>query len=204
MTGETRSIVAAALVATCLSVAACGLFEPREPEGEPPASGGCRNLTNFAAVRLSIEDYYGRTVSQTCYDALLDAAFAFHPDPLDSAQALPATPFLDWGDSVESRVNANVGSQRKFIEVDFLQEVSSPIISPDQTVEVHFWEYQLRFAMIEAPTDTVPSDTVRYTGEADLTIRRGADGQWRLREWVDHRGGPSDSTWGLLRQSFRF
>ena len=200
MTRQTKSIATAALAALCLAVGACGLFEPRDPEGPPPPTpGGCRNLTGFTAVRLSIEDYYGRVANQTCYDALLDPAFAFHPDPQDSAQALPETPFLAWGDSVESRVNANVGSQRTYIEVDFVQEVSSPIISPDQTTEVHFWEYQLRFAKSSAPTDTL-----RYTGTGDLTVRRGSDGQWRLKEWVDHRGGPSDSTWGLLRQSFRF
>ena len=200
MTRESKSIAAACLVALSLAVGACGLFEPRDPEGvPPPPPGGCRALTGFTAIRLSLEDYYGRVVSQTCYDALLDTGFAFHPDPLDSAQALPATPFLAWGDSVESRVNANVASQRAFIAVSFLREVGDAHISTDLTVEVHFWEYQLRFA-----NSATPTDTVRYTGLGDLTIRRGGDGQWRLKEWVDHRGGPSDSTWGLLRQSFRF
>ena len=200
MTRQTRSIAAAALAAFSLAVGACGLFEPRDPEGPPPpGGGGCRGLTGFTAVQLSIEDYYGRASNQTCYDALLDPAFAFHPDPLDSAQLLPQTPFLAWGDSVESRVNGNVASQRRFIEVDFLQKTSEPVISPDLTVEVHFWEYRVRYADNRAPTDTL-----RYTGIADLTVRRGSDGQWRLKEWVDHRGGPSDSSWGLFRQAFRF
>jgi hypothetical protein len=200
MTRQTQSIATAALVAFSLAAGACGLFEPRDPEGVPPPSGGgCRSLTGFTAVRLSIEDYYGRTANQTCYDALLDTAFAFHPDPLDSAQLLPQTPFLAWGDSVESRVNGNVASQRHFIEVDFIQERDPPVISPDQTVEVHFWEYQVRYANKAAPTDTV-----RFTGIGDLTVRRGSDGQWRLKEWVDHRFGLTDSTWGLFRQAFRF
>jgi hypothetical protein len=83
--------------------------------------------------------------------------------------------------------------------VDFQREYQPPIISTDQGTEVRFYEYLVRVAGL------VPQDTTvaRYTGLADITFRRGTDGQWRIVDWADHRGTESDSTWGLLRSDQR-
>lgn len=191
-----RAVVAAA----CSTVAACGLFETRDPVEPPPPVSGCRPLTGGpnAAVIPNVEDFYARVSGLTCYNSTLDLTFAFHPDALDSSQLLPQTPFVGWNVDVEKSVASNVANVVDFMQVDFQGEYSPPVISPDQTTEVRFYDYQLRLSLQSAP------DTVRYTGQADLTFHRGVDGQWRITDWVDHRGGVADSTWGILRSQYRF
>lgn len=193
-----RRLALAAAVLALGGVAACGLFEAREPNKPLPPATGCRALTGgpIAAVIPNIEDFYGRLSGQTCYNSVLDSTFFFHPDGIDSSQALPSTPYIGWTDSVEVASNANLGSVESFIEVGF-QETGSPIISPD--TEVRSFDYQLRLR-----SATTGPDTVRYTGIADITFHRGSDGQWKMTNWVDHRGGATDSTWGLLRAALRF
>jgi hypothetical protein len=180
-------------------VGACGLFQAREPLQPPPPATGCRALTGgpTAAVIPNTEEFYGRTSGESCYNSMLDTSFVFHPDGIDSSQALPSTPFIAWNDSVEARSNANIGSVQQFVNVAF-QDQGSPIISPDGTTEVRFYQYQLRLRSV-----TTGPDTLRYTGLADITFHRGPDGQWRMTNWVDHRGGVTDSTWGILRAAFR-
>jgi hypothetical protein len=141
------------------------------------------------------EDFYGRPGGITCFNSLIDTSFLFHADVLDSAQALPETPFIAWDEIVEERVNSSLANDQDFMEVDFPDQYSTANTSPD--VEVRFYDYQLRLRFKSAP------DTVRFTGRADLTFRRGADGQWRITDWVDHRGSVSDSTWGSLRRQYR-
>jgi hypothetical protein len=189
-----------AVLAACTAVAACSLFETRDPVEPPPPAEGCRPLTGGAnaAVIPNVEDFYARVSGATCFNSTLDTSFIFHPDAIDSSDALPQTPFIDWNDDVEKDVAANIANVADFIEVDFQGEYASPVISPDQTTEVRFYDYQLRLSLISA------SDTVRFTGQADLTFHRGADGQWKITDWVDRRGGVADSTWGFLRSQFKF
>ena len=144
-------------------------------------------------MALNVEDAYGRRDLTTCYNSMIDTSFAFHPDPQDSAQ----TPerFAGWDDVVEIGHNAKIALNQSFIEVDFLREYQTAIISTDQNTEVRFYEYQLRVSGLVQGDSTI----ARYTGLADLTMRRGTDGQWRIVDWADHRGSVSDSTWGLLR-----
>jgi len=186
--------------AACALVGACGLFETREPNKPPPPVVGCRALTGGAnaAVVPNIEDFYARVSGFTCYNSTVDTSFSFHPDPQDSSQALPQTPYIGWDDAVEKTVNSNIANVVDFVEVQFQGEYAAPIISPDQTTETRFYDYQLRLSLKTAP------DTVRFTGQGDLTFHRGADGQWRVTNWVDHRGVVNDSTWGYLRAQFRF
>lgn len=194
-----KIILGAALGAACVAAGACGLFETRDPLEPPPPVQGCRPLTGgpIPAVIPNIEDFYGRPSGLTCYNSVLDTAFIFHPDQQDSSQALPDTPYDGWDEVVEVNVNASIASLQDFMEVDFIQEYATAVISPDQTAQVRFLEYQLRVSLQSAP------DTVRYTGLADITFRRGADGQWKITDWVDRRGSVSDSTWGSFRREFR-
>ncbi len=185
-------------VAVCVgaaAVGACGLFETREPFKPAPPVSGCRALTGGPnqAVIPNIEDFYGRPSTETCYNSLVDTSFLFHPDPQDSSQLLPQTPYIGWDEVVEANSNSRIGSLQDFIKVDFQREYSPTVISPDQTTEVHFYEYQLRLSLVAAP------ETLRYTGLADITFHRGFDGQWKMTGWVDHRGAVNDSTWGNLR-----
>lgn len=197
---KARTILLSAAV--CLAagfIGACGLFDTREPLEPPPPVSGCRALTGgpTLAVIPNIEDFYGRTSGATCYNSLVDTSFLFHPDAQDSSVALPETPYIGWDEVVEGRVNSNIANAQDFMEVDFLSEYSSAIISPDQTTEVRFYDYQLRISLQTAP------DTLRFTGLADITFHRGADGQWKMTGWVDHRGAVNDSTWGSLRREYR-
>jgi hypothetical protein len=187
-----------AVVGVFLAAGACGLFETRAPEQPPPPTeSGCRPLTaGTLNVVLNIEDFYGRLSGRTCYASTLDTSFVFIPDPQDVSLFLPSTPFDGWDEVVETQVNENIATQ-KFIEVDFINEYASAIISPDQTTEQRFWNYQLRIAF------QTPPDTLRFTGKADLTLHRGNTGEWKITNWVDHRGTVSDSTWGFLRGSHR-
>jgi hypothetical protein len=193
-------LLRAAILAGGTALAACSLFETRDPLEPPPPVEGCRALTGGpnAAVIPNVEDFYARVSDLTCYYSTLDTSFIFHPDAIDSSDALPQTPFVNWDDDVEKSVASNIANVADFMEVDFQGEYSSPIISPDQTTEVRFYNYQLRLSLQSAP------DTVRFTGQADLTFHRGADGQWKITDWVDRRGGVADSTWGFLRSQFRF
>jgi hypothetical protein len=194
----TRVIVRCGIVAAvCLAVGACGLFDTRNAVKPETPTQGCRPLTSSptAAVIPNVEDFYGRPGAVTCYNSMLDAAFAFHPDPQDSSQALPQTPYIAWDDSVEAAVNSRIGSQQDSIRVDFQTEYAAAIISTDQ--EIRFYPYELRLSFTGSP------DVVRYTGRADITFSRGVGGQWKITDWVDHRGTVSDSTWGLLRAAER-
>jgi hypothetical protein len=186
----------------CLGVGAlsCGLFEPRKPNRPPPLPSGCRSLTGGSvAIIANIEDDsvgYGRLGGLSCYSSMLDPSFIFHADPQDSS-ADPA-PYIGWDQTVESRVNTSIASDQSFIEVLFLGEYANAIF-PNSDTEIRFRDYQVR---IQSKKQLSTPDTLRFAGLADLTFHRGIDGQWRITDWVDHRGA-SDSTWGYLRRQYR-
>jgi len=122
----------------------------------------------------------------------------FTPDPQDVSLFLPDSTFAGWDEVVEAQVNQNIANVERFIEVDFISEYASAIISPDLNTEQRFWDYQVRAAFQSPP------DTLRFTGRADLTLHRQNTGEWKITNWVDHRAGAAvDSTWGRLRGSFR-
>ena len=189
-----RSIRCAGVVALALS-ASCGLFETGDPQGPDIPIQDCRPLTSTAFATLNVEDAYGRNELATCYTSMLDTTFVFHPDAQDSLQN--PDPFAGWDEQVETGHNSRIATLQTFLVVDFKVEYQAPIISPDFNTEIRFYEYELRVALSSAP------DTARYTGFADITFRRGTDGQWRIIDWADHRGMVSDSTWGLLRSNNR-
>lgn len=192
-------IAACVLVAVGGGLMSCGLFEPRKPNPPPPVASGCRNLTDSLAIFQNIEDPsigYGRLAGLTCYSSMLDTSFAFHPDPQDSSQALPLTPYIGWDENVESRVNSGIAGDQQYINVKFGADYASTIF-PDPATEIHFRNYQVLFSAKNSP------DTLRFSGLADMTLHRGTDGQWRITDWVDHRGGAGDPTWGILRAKYR-
>ncbi len=194
-----RIILGVALGAAGMTTGACGLFETRDPVEPLPPVAGCRPLTGgpIAAVIPNIEDWYGRLSGLTCYNSMLDTTFfAFHPDVQDSTQA-PVGQYDGWDELVEETVNSAIASQQDFMEVDFIQEYATAIISIDQRVQVRFLEYQLRVSF--RPVLPALPDTVRYSGLADITFRQGGDGQWKIGDWVDRRGSTGDPTWGILR-----
>lgn len=195
---ERRLLRGGVVAAVCLAIGACGLFKARNPTKPPPPVGGCRSLTSgpTLAVVPNIEDSYGRSSLATCYASLVDTSFAFHPDPTDSSVAQAGT-YDAWNDSVEVSVNGNLANLQDFMSVS-LTDKGSAIISPDQATELRFYDYVVRISFSNAP------ETLRYTGVADITFHRGIDGQWRMTEWVDHRGAVNDSTWGRLRGDHRF
>jgi len=194
-----RVITGGLLLAFCVGLLSCGLFEPRKPNPPPPSASGCRSLTGSQAIFQNIEDPnvgYGRLAGTICYSSMLDTTFLFHPDPQDSSQALPLTPFVGWDETVEARVNSGIAGDQDFIAVHFGDKYADPIF-PDQATEIHFRNYQVLFSAKDS------TDTLRYTGLADMTFHRGADGQWRITDWVDHRGAVGDQTWGELRRGYR-
>jgi hypothetical protein len=189
-----RWIWVVAVATAALAAGACGLFEPRNPEPPITPGTGCRALSDSAAVLLSIEEYYGRTSRETCYNAMIDTSFVFVPDPQDVIEH-PGT-YDNWDQTVEVKDNAQIASAQKFISVDLLDQYQPTIVSPDQLTQTHFQNYALRFS-------TSAPDTVTYSGQAELTIHRGSDGQWRITNWVDHRSSSGDPSWGALRADYR-
>lgn len=187
-------IGAVALAAAAL--VSCGLFDTRDPAGPTPSPENCLALTGSAAVTQNVVSAYGRLELITCYTSLFDTTFAFHPDAQDSFQNPDG--FAGWDERVEAGHNSEIATLQTFINVNFPSQYQPAIISPDQKTEVRFYDYVIR-AQGLAPGDTT---VARFTGQADMTFRRGDDGQWRLIDWADHRFG-SDSTWGLLRSNFR-
>jgi hypothetical protein len=195
--------IRAVVLAVGLIGVGCGLFETRTPEQPPPPTQGCRSTTGTVnnganAVVLNIEDFYGRPAGTTCYSNQIDPAFAFHPDPQDSSQFLPQTPFIAWNDSVEAYVNSAISGAQQSIQVDFVDEYDLALVSTDQNTQTRFWNYQVLLAY-----KADPQNTLRFTGKADLTMHKGSNGEWKITDWVDHRGGATDSTWGLLRAANR-
>lgn len=195
--------IAATLAAVAgLLAAGCGLFETRDPE-QPSTKADCGlPLTSGAtATVFNLQQFFGRSGYETCYDNLIDSSFAFHPDLQDSSLFLPEAPFVDWNREVEINVNGKIATTADFILVQFLGKYADTIISPDQATEQRFLNYQVK---IRDDSLLVANDTLRFTGKADLTLHRGSNGEWKVTSWLDHRGGATpDSTWGRLRGIYR-
>ena len=175
----------------------CGLFETREPNEPPVPVENCRPLTSTVFVTLNVEESYGRVSGTTCYNSMLGEPFQFHPDPQDSLQNPDA--YVGWDENVEIAHNSKVALLQPLIRADFIREYATVIRSDDLKTETRFWEYALRVTF-PLPMDTTAT---RYTGLADITFHQGADGQWKIIDWADHRGSVSDSTWGLFRGTQR-
>lgn len=194
----TRSLLRLSSVVLAAASLSCGLFETRDPQEPDRPSTDCRPLTSTLNVRANVEDTYGRDDLTTCYNSMVGDSFLFHPDPQDSLQNPGA--FIGWNNQVEIDANARIASLQTFIQVDSLATAEYKAhLEPDPNTEVRFLKYLLRVrGLVEGDTTIA-----RYTGLADITFRRGTDGQWRMIDWADHRGVESDSTWGLLRSNNR-
>lgn len=188
--------IPAALALALLLANGCSLFKPRNARtGETPTTG-CLELVATSNIVLNTEAQYGRPGGSTCYASGIDTGFVFHPDPADSTDAVPATPWVGWTRDVETTAETRLGADAESVAVVFDREYQNPTLSQD--TETHYYAYHVLFNPVG------PAPTVRYQGQADITYRRGAgDNKWRIVDWVDKRDGSGLPTWGILRRAYR-
>jgi hypothetical protein len=186
----------AALALALLLASGCSLFKPRSPQAGGTPTPACLELVATVNIVLNTEAHYGRAGGSTCYASGIDTGFVFHPDPADSSDAVPATPWVNWTRDVETTAETRLGADAESIAVVFDREYANPILSQD--TETHYYAYHVLFNPVG------PAATVRYQGQADITYQRGAgDNKWRIVAWVDKRDGSGMPTWGILRRAYR-
>ncbi len=176
--------------------AGCGLFQPRDPREAAGPGIVCLTPNTTDDVVVNVTRNYGRVDGLTCYISMLDAAFAFHPDPADSLEALPDTVYSNWTATVESRDATSLAERDTFSVAAFDTEYTARVISGDGRREIHFYRYHL-IVHVAATTDTL------FRGLADITFQQDVADRWRITEWVDKRDGSGARTWGYLRRLFR-
>lgn len=193
-----RALLSLALLAMALSSApGCGLFKPRSSEKPSTPSVPCSNLRVPSDAEGEILKQYARPGGSSCYSACIDTGFIFHPDPTDSAEALPLTPFVGWNRDVETSVEQRLERAADSVLVSF-DSLYAATSHPRQDQEIRFCYYHLYF---KAAGDTA---LVRYQGLADITYRQNlGDNKWRILDWADKRDGSGLSTWGTLRRTYR-
>ncbi len=179
-----------------VALSGCGLFKPRSAEKPVAPSTPCLDLTNTENVKDNILAQYGQPDGSSCYASGIDPAFAFHPDPTDSVEALAGTPFGTWNYDIETRGESNLSAHADSVAVAFDSEYANPVKSQDS--ETWYWNYHVLF------NPQGPAGTTRYQGQADITFRRNpGDGKWRIVDWADHRDGSGLPTWGSLRLNYK-
>jgi hypothetical protein len=186
----------AVLLLALLTLASCGLFEPRNPKPGGGTIVPCVTPNSPEDVITNIVDHYASDAGITCYTSMLDASFVFHPDPGDSNEALPDTVYVGWNRDVETRVDQNLAVNATFHQAVFDSEYAARVVSADGHTQIRFYAYHLR---IRAPQS---ADTL-YQGRADLTLFQGSDTQWRITDWADKRDGSGLRSWGYLRRLYR-
>ena len=191
-----RSRAPAALLLLVLGTAAgCGLFKPRSPEKPTAPPAACLDIISTSNIVTNIVKLYAKPGGGSCYATGLDPAFIFHPDPSDSAEALPATPFVNWTRDKETTDETNMAAAAESVTVSFDGEYTPPVISQDS--ETHYFNYHVLFNPVG------PDTTTRYQGQADITFRRNTgDNKWRILDWADKRDGSGRPTWGSLRRTY--
>ena len=193
---QRRALVAAALFLVVAT--GCSLFETRSPVKPPPGSSFfCFTLDNKDNVYANILRAYGRGDGLVCYLSNLDdAGFKFHPDPTDSAEDTQGL-FLNWNKNVEDVVTSKIAGAVTSL---FLQFKGDPLVlpggGPDDETRRYTYEIQTKGGII--------ADTL-FQGLADISIHKGAGGQWQVTDWFDRRdpNGTTTRTWGYLRSSYR-
>lgn len=189
------------LAALAVLAVGCGLFEPRQPKIAsvvPPPP--CLARLDPDSVLVNIVVHYAR--AGDCYAAqLADSAattlpgFHFHPDIQDSLESPPRNPFAGWNKSVETSVTQTIAGSVDTIVVAFDSTYAPPTTSSDPTRKTFYYHYHLY-------TVTALGDTMRYQGQAELTMVQPTT-TWSLETFVDHRDGSGLPTWGILRETNR-
>lgn len=191
--------IATVAAAVCLGgLWGCGLFSPRDPRSGGGPGTICLTPTTPSAVVENVRVNYALPAGKTCYEQMLDIAFAFHPDVADSIEALPDTVYSNWNRDVEVATNSGLASNGTFRSVAFDSEYAAPSISPDQRTQVRFYAYHLIVKASVAVPDTL------FQGLADITFVQGASEEWHITNWVDRRDASGRKSWGYLRRLFRF
>jgi len=188
-----RRLLILGSVAASLLVAGCGLFKARNPE-KPSGVSNCPDRTVADNLSLTIRQSYGDSTGVTCYTSILDPAFAFHPDPNDSLE--DPTAYVDWNESIESRVASNLAFAALYCSTVLDSEYAPRDVSTDQKTQVRHYAYHLLFRPKASP------DTTRYQGRADITFQQGGV-LWTVTVWVDKRDASGYATWGQLRSLYR-
>ncbi len=198
MRATRRALFPLALLAlACLPASGCGLFKPRSSEKPSTSSVACSDLTVPSDADSEIVRQYAHPGGASCDAACIDTGFIFHPDPTDSAEALPLTPFVGWNRDVETSVEQKLERAADSVLVSFDSSYAATS-KPSPNLEIRYWHYHLNF---KAAGDT---SVTRYQGLADITYRQNlGDNKWRVSDWADKRDGSGLPTWGILRRNNR-
>lgn len=187
--------LAAAAAAAVLAGGGCGLFKPRSPETPVAPAAPCLSPTGPDNLVANILVHYGNQAGTSCYNSMVDTAFAFHPDPVDSATN--PTPYVDWNQTVETRVNSNIASDALFLTAVFDSSYQDPTITTSPQTETRYYAYHVLFR------SRSQADTTRYQGRAEIKFAQGASTFWSIVDWRDHSDGSTLPTWGRLRADHR-
>jgi hypothetical protein len=140
---------------------------------------------------------YASLAGVTCYAAMLDTSFTFHPDAADSIDAGTDTVYAHWTRDIEIRVSGNLAADASSHLVAFDSTYANTVTSPGPPrTEVRFYAYHLNIHAAQSP------DTL-FQGRANITFTQGADAQWRITNWQDQRDVSGARTWGYLRRTYR-
>ncbi|MGE5176978.1 MAG: hypothetical protein ACM3JJ_11455 [Hyphomicrobiales bacterium] len=155
----------------------------------------CLSLTGPDNLALNILVNYGRQAGTGCYNSMVDTTFHFHPDPVDSSNN--PTPYVDWNQTVETRVNSSIASDTQFLEAAFDSTYQDPTITTSPQTETRYYAYHILF---QARSQ---ADTTRYQGRAEIKFAQGGGSFWSIVDWRDHSDGSGQPTWGQLRADHR-
>jgi len=192
-----RGIAAVLSLLTVVLVSGCGLFDTRPVRPGTGPVVTCLTPNTVDAVVSNVLDQYAVLAGITCYTAMLDTSFAFHPDPSDSLDALPDTVFAHWTRDVEVRDASTMAANVTFRIVAFDSLYAPTVISPDQRTQTRFYAYHLIVHASQVAPDTL------FQGRADITFFQGSDAQWHVTQWIDRRDASGLRTWGYLRRVYR-
>jgi hypothetical protein len=200
-----RRLGIAMIAAACLAaVASCGLFGTRDPVRPTRTQFPCLTLTTPNNLYLNIQQAYGRTDGLSCYLSNLadstsptEIGFRFHPDPADSSAA--PDQFPSWGKVIEERVAANIANSADPDSFRLTFQPGYDLVASQADLEIRRYTYEMRF---DDPS-TIPDSL--FQGLAEITVKKGAGGEWSVTDWVDRRdpNGTTTRTWGYLRGSYR-
>lgn len=180
------------------ALAGCGLFKTRNPvKANPVPVERCRNLTEPDSLVENITVQYGTLSGKDCYNSMIDNAFAFHPDPIDSSTSPKDSVYVGWNQSVETLVNSSIASSATFIATVFDSAYQDPTSTTSPRTETRYYAYHILLHASGQP------DTTRYQGRAEITFAQSTGSSWSILEWWDRRDGSGLPTWGQLRADHR-
>jgi len=183
----------------------CGLFETRTPVAPDGATSfDCLTLSSPDNIVANVLRAYGHPDGLGCYVSTLgdfisttESGFRFHPDPTDSAEALPRLPYLGWDKTIEDRVAENIANAARQDSFRLTFKLPYDHITDLPDLVIRRYTYEMRFNG-SAITDSL------FQGLAEISMVR-TGGEWKITDWVDRRdpGGTTTRTWGYLRGSYR-